>query len=174
MDGTEIEEIWNGVRTLGGCLDESHCYTLEVSFYSYTASTTGQATPYTEEAYMKLGRNLARTFLDYYKLCGYISSKPSSSMLPKPGATRSRPDRRDMRQTDRDGAYNSLSTERSTVESLQRPSQGSLEGPGGGQFGGSRFDRGPNREERVLRRGEMSMNGSSSFTEPGMPRPRRF
>ena len=39
--------------TLGGILDErSHCYTLEVSFYSYT-TTSGSTTvtqPYTEEA----------------------------------------------------------------------------------------------------------------------------
>ena len=34
---------------------------------------------------MKLGRNLARTFLDYYKLNGYVSSKPSSGLNPKPG-----------------------------------------------------------------------------------------
>lgn len=33
---------------------------------------------------MKLGRNVARTFLDYYKLVGYISAKPSSSINPKP------------------------------------------------------------------------------------------
>ena len=32
---------------------------------------------------MKLGRNVARTFLDYYKLVGYISAKPSSSLNPK-------------------------------------------------------------------------------------------
>jgi hypothetical protein len=32
---------------------------------------------------MKLGRNLARTFLDYYKLTGFISSKPSSGLNPK-------------------------------------------------------------------------------------------
>ena len=34
--------------------------------------------PYTEEGYMKLGRNLARTFLDYYKLTNYITVKPTS------------------------------------------------------------------------------------------------
>ncbi|XP_052255963.1 cytosolic carboxypeptidase 6-like isoform X3 [Dreissena polymorpha] len=79
-----------GRRTLGGCLDEnSHCYTLEVSFFSYQ-STTGQAMPYTEEGYMKLGRNLARTFVDYYKLAGVVSAKPSSSIVPKPGAYRIR------------------------------------------------------------------------------------
>ncbi|XP_048255716.1 cytosolic carboxypeptidase 6-like isoform X1 [Haliotis rufescens] len=80
-----------GRRTLGGCMDENaHCYTLEVSFFSYQTSTTGQAMPYTEEGYMKLGRNLARTFLDYYKLIGYISAKPSSSIVPKPGMYRHR------------------------------------------------------------------------------------
>lgn len=80
-----------GRRTLGGCLDEnSHCYTLEVSFFSYNTSSTGASMPYTEEGYMKLGRNLARTFLDYYKLNGQISIKPISSIIPKPGAFRIR------------------------------------------------------------------------------------
>ena len=37
-------------RTLGGCLQEStHCYTLEVSFFSYQTSSTIQAIPYTED-----------------------------------------------------------------------------------------------------------------------------
>lgn len=30
---------------------------------------------------MKLGRNVVRTFVDYYKLTGYISTKPSSALL---------------------------------------------------------------------------------------------
>lgn len=34
---------------------------------------------------MKLGRNVARTFLDYYKLMGFITSKPTSALNPKPG-----------------------------------------------------------------------------------------
>uniref|UniRef100_A0A4X1W4Z9 Uncharacterized protein n=3 Tax=Sus scrofa TaxID=9823 RepID=A0A4X1W4Z9_PIG len=58
-----------GRRFLGGLLDHtSYCYTLEVSFYSYILGGTTDAVPYTEEAYMKLGRNVARTFLDYYRL----------------------------------------------------------------------------------------------------------
>ncbi|XP_035189317.1 BEN domain-containing protein 5 isoform X7 [Oxyura jamaicensis] len=58
-----------GRRFLGGLLnDTSYCYTLEVSFYSYIVGGTTTAVPYTEEAYMKLGRNVARTFLDYYRL----------------------------------------------------------------------------------------------------------
>ncbi|CAE1326970.1 AGBL4 [Acanthosepion pharaonis] len=46
--------------------------------------TTGTALPYTEEGYMKLGRNLARTFLDYYRLIGHIKDKPTATALPKP------------------------------------------------------------------------------------------
>ncbi|XP_071292793.1 cytosolic carboxypeptidase 6-like isoform X7 [Agelaius tricolor] len=58
-----------GRRFLGGLLnDTSYCYTLEVSFYSYILGGAAPAVPYTEEAYMKLGRNVARTFLDYYRL----------------------------------------------------------------------------------------------------------
>ncbi|XP_074007907.1 cytosolic carboxypeptidase 6 [Numenius arquata] len=58
-----------GRRFLGGLLnDTSYCYTLEVSFYSYVLDGPTTAVPYTEEAYMKLGRNVARTFLDYYRL----------------------------------------------------------------------------------------------------------
>ncbi|XP_069843382.1 cytosolic carboxypeptidase 6-like [Dipodomys merriami] len=58
-----------GRRFLGGLLDHtSYCYTLEVSFYSYIIGGTTAAVPYTEEAYMKLGRNVARTFMDYYRL----------------------------------------------------------------------------------------------------------
>ena len=40
-------------RTLGGCLDDnSFCYTLEVSFYSFQANCnpSSNAIPYTEEA----------------------------------------------------------------------------------------------------------------------------
>ena len=49
----KILQCYDFVRTLGGILDEkSHCYTLEVSFYSYT-TTSGASTvtqPYNEEA----------------------------------------------------------------------------------------------------------------------------
>lgn len=58
-----------GRRFLGSCLDpKTHCYTLEVSFFSYNTAVSQGMSPYTEEGYFKLGRNVARTFLDYYKL----------------------------------------------------------------------------------------------------------
>ncbi|CAF4625126.1 unnamed protein product, partial [Rotaria sp. Silwood1] len=73
-----------GRRALGGCLQEStHCYTLEVSFFSYQTSTNSQAIPYTEDLYQLFGRNLARTFLDYYKSINYISWSPSCSIMPR-------------------------------------------------------------------------------------------
>ena len=77
-------------RTLGGCLDESHCYTLEVSFYSYTANTTGQATPYTEDGCILLvshltpwPSSLTRCCLQAMRLISshLISSLPISSHL---------------------------------------------------------------------------------------------
>ncbi|CAB3977681.1 Cytosolic carboxypeptidase 6 [Paramuricea clavata] len=58
-----------GRRFLGNALNpRAHCYTLEVSFASYITGYGQVNTPYTEEAYHRLGRNVARTFLDYYKL----------------------------------------------------------------------------------------------------------
>lgn len=74
-----------GRRFLGSCLDpKTHCYTLEVSFFSYNTAVSQGMSPYTEEGYFKLGRNVARTFLDYYKLNSLvlpvkkIASKSSS------------------------------------------------------------------------------------------------
>ncbi|XP_026857100.1 cytosolic carboxypeptidase 6 isoform X2 [Electrophorus electricus] len=65
----DVVKAGTGRRFLGGLLDDtSYCYTLEVSFYSYVTAGSATPVPYTEDGYMKLGRNVARTFLDYYKL----------------------------------------------------------------------------------------------------------
>lgn len=70
-----------GRRTLGSCLSErSNCYTLEVSFFSYL-STCSSPQPYTEEGYLKLGRNVSRTFLDFYKLNGLVAQKLNYEIL---------------------------------------------------------------------------------------------
>ena len=47
-------------------------YTLQVSIYGYLQPKTGALVPYTEDAYYRLGRNLARTIFDYYKATGII------------------------------------------------------------------------------------------------------
>ena len=58
-----------GRRYLRSALNpQAHCYTLEVSFASYLTAYGQVSTPYTEEAYHRLGRNVARTFMDYYRL----------------------------------------------------------------------------------------------------------
>eukprot|EP00112_Aurelia_sp_Birch-Aquarium-sp1_P023205 Seg6818.2 transcript_id=Seg6818.2/GoldUCD/mRNA.D3Y31 product="Cytosolic carboxypeptidase 6" protein_id=Seg6818.2/GoldUCD/D3Y31 len=64
-----------GRRALGSCLSsQTNCYTLEVSFFSYTSGLMGTM-PYTEEGYFKLGRNVARTFLDYYRLNSLVANR---------------------------------------------------------------------------------------------------
>uniref|UniRef100_A0A3B3ILS5 AGBL carboxypeptidase 4 n=1 Tax=Oryzias latipes TaxID=8090 RepID=A0A3B3ILS5_ORYLA len=69
----DVVKAGTGRRFLGGLLDDtSYCYTLEVSFYSFMTAGSTAPVPYTEETYMKLGRNVARTFLDYYKLSNLI------------------------------------------------------------------------------------------------------
>lgn len=58
-----------GRRFLGSCLNpRTNCYTLEVSFFSYATGGNQVQEPYNEQAYLRLGRNVAKTFLDYYKL----------------------------------------------------------------------------------------------------------
>ena len=65
-----------GRRALGILLGpEVNCYTLEVSFYaagdpSPAPSTSAASTllPFTPGKYMKLGEDLALTFIDYYDL----------------------------------------------------------------------------------------------------------
>jgi hypothetical protein len=59
----------SGRRALGQmCGPNVHCYTLEVSFFASTDDQMGKNVPYTQESYMELGRNVALTFIDYYKL----------------------------------------------------------------------------------------------------------
>ncbi|XP_018113893.2 cytosolic carboxypeptidase 6 [Xenopus laevis] len=75
----DIVKAGTGRRFLGGLLDDSsYCYTLEVSFYSYMQGGTSVAIPYTEETYKKFGRNVAKTFMDYYQLNSSITAGPEA------------------------------------------------------------------------------------------------
>ncbi|CAL8084789.1 unnamed protein product [Calicophoron daubneyi] len=76
-----------GRRTLGGILDDrTLCYTLEVSFFSYANVLTGEMIPYTEEKYARLGRNLARTFYEYYVGEGIFKRSTTLADTPRGGA----------------------------------------------------------------------------------------
>ncbi|XP_017877006.1 cytosolic carboxypeptidase 6 isoform X2 [Ceratina calcarata] len=75
-----------------------NCYSIEVSMYGYNKKTTPGIFPYTEEGYYRLGRNLARVFLEYYKLMGIIPVGLPNQ--PSTKRTRQyRPRYRDHRQT---------------------------------------------------------------------------
>ncbi|XP_068082108.1 cytosolic carboxypeptidase 6 [Anabrus simplex] len=69
--------------------DSVNCYTLEVSFYGYQRPNSLGIFYYTEEAYCRLGRNIARSFLDYYKALGVIPTN-----VPVPIAASPEPRRR--------------------------------------------------------------------------------
>ncbi|XP_066500835.1 cytosolic carboxypeptidase 6-like isoform X6 [Hoplias malabaricus] len=78
----DLVKAGTGRRFLGGLLDDtSYCYTLEVSFYSYLTAGSTTPIPYIEDSYMKLGRNVARTFLDYYKLNNLIEENKLTSRI---------------------------------------------------------------------------------------------
>uniref|UniRef100_H2YNR8 Cytosolic carboxypeptidase 6 n=1 Tax=Ciona savignyi TaxID=51511 RepID=H2YNR8_CIOSA len=80
----DVVKAGTGRRFLGGILDESsYCYTLEVSFYNYNNGLSSNPIPYTEETYMRIGRNLAKTFTDYYKLTSQVVPKPTASSFTK-------------------------------------------------------------------------------------------
>ncbi|XP_046745556.1 cytosolic carboxypeptidase 6 [Diprion similis] len=52
--------------------DRVNCYTIQVSMYGYCRKGSPGILPYTEEGYYRVGRNLGRAFLEYYKLTGLI------------------------------------------------------------------------------------------------------
>lgn len=58
-----------GRRYLGNSLNTAaHCYTLEVSFAGYVTGYGQVTRPYTDDMYHRLGRQVAKTFFDFYKL----------------------------------------------------------------------------------------------------------
>ncbi|KAJ8679497.1 hypothetical protein QAD02_015284 [Eretmocerus hayati] len=70
-----------------------NCYTLHVSMHGYTRKGTTDILPYTEESYYRVGRNLARALLEYYKLTGLIPS----GLPDQPSSKRSRQSRQRQR-----------------------------------------------------------------------------
>nr|CAD7442671.1 unnamed protein product [Timema bartmani] len=62
-----------------------NCYTLEVSFHGYQSPNTTDMCYYTEEAYCRLGRNVVRTYLDYYRVVGVVpAGLPTAPSSPEP------------------------------------------------------------------------------------------
>ncbi|XP_043238382.1 cytosolic carboxypeptidase 6-like [Amphibalanus amphitrite] len=68
--------------------DSVNCYSLVVSMYGYTGRHSEGVIPYTEEAYMRLGRDLGRALLDYFRAMQVFPSSPKSAAAPAAGAER--------------------------------------------------------------------------------------
>ncbi|KAJ8977327.1 hypothetical protein NQ317_018609 [Molorchus minor] len=71
-----------------------NCYTFEVSIFGYKLKGSEVTIPYTEESYMRCGRNLARTFLEYYHNTGAIPFQISTEITSKKNRPRFRQVRR--------------------------------------------------------------------------------
>ena len=110
-------------RTLGGILHERcYCYTLEVSFYGYHGPN-GQLVPYAEDIYMRLGRSLARTFLDYYRVYGHLLGLPLAPSMSSFFAKEQNSDKGNERPS-----YTQSTASASMTRNQSVPSQMSLAG----------------------------------------------
>ncbi|XP_052865255.1 cytosolic carboxypeptidase 6 [Anopheles cruzii] len=68
--------------------DNVNTYTLEVSMCGYYLNGTNIVTQYTEDGYMRIGRNLARTFLEYYRFTNILPIPAVDDLRPRKGRPR--------------------------------------------------------------------------------------
>ncbi|XP_060516211.1 cytosolic carboxypeptidase 6 [Cylas formicarius] len=74
--------------------DRVNCYTFEVSIFGYKLKGSEVVIPYTEESYMRSGRNLVRTFLEYYQNTGAIPVQLAAEVSSKRKKSKSNQTRR--------------------------------------------------------------------------------
>ncbi|XP_065084431.1 cytosolic carboxypeptidase 6-like isoform X2 [Ochlerotatus camptorhynchus] len=68
--------------------DNVNTYTLEVSMCGYYLNDSNLLTQYTEDGYMRIGRNLARSFLEYYRFTNILPIPPVDELRPRKGRPR--------------------------------------------------------------------------------------
>ncbi|CAG9855261.1 unnamed protein product [Phyllotreta striolata] len=84
MFNSDISKVGTARRYLCSILnDKVNCYTFEVSIYGYTTKGSEIILPYTEDNYKKCGRNLVKTFLEYYHSTGAIPLLMGSEIVQK-------------------------------------------------------------------------------------------
>ncbi|XP_054281359.1 cytosolic carboxypeptidase 6-like [Macrosteles quadrilineatus] len=71
--------------------DSVNCYSIIVSCYGYRHPSVPGIHYYTEESYCRLGRNIVRTCLDYYRIIGVVSAVEGDK---KPSTAKSRQSRK--------------------------------------------------------------------------------
>ncbi|KAK4871740.1 hypothetical protein RN001_015864 [Aquatica leii] len=98
MFNSDVNKIGTARKYLCSILSNKvNCYTFEASFFGYKQNGTELFVPYTEDSYMRCGRNLVRAFLEYYQVNGTIPiSLPSelSQQKKRPKTHRLRPSTR--------------------------------------------------------------------------------
>nr|CAI5867766.1 unnamed protein product [Callosobruchus analis] len=84
MFNSDVNKSGSARRFLCSILsDKVNCYSFEVSIFGYKLKGSEITIPYTEESYMRCGRNLVRTFLEYYHNTGAIPIQLSSEIGEK-------------------------------------------------------------------------------------------
>ncbi|XP_055604992.1 cytosolic carboxypeptidase 6 [Uranotaenia lowii] len=68
--------------------DNVNTYTLEVSMCGYYLNDSNVLTQYTEDGYMRIGRNLARSILEYYRFTNVLPIPPVDELRPRKGRPR--------------------------------------------------------------------------------------
>lgn len=62
----------------------THCYTLEVSFFSAKDDLRGMSSPFTPESYMELGRHTCEALMEWYHLPNPHRLKKRAPSVPPP------------------------------------------------------------------------------------------
>ncbi|XP_072401658.1 cytosolic carboxypeptidase 6-like [Diabrotica undecimpunctata] len=84
MFNSDVNKVGTARRYLCSVLnDKVNCYTFEVSIYGYKLKGSEVVIPYTEDTYMRCGRNLVKTFLEYYHNTGAIPVMMGSEIVQK-------------------------------------------------------------------------------------------
>ncbi|XP_066152852.1 cytosolic carboxypeptidase 6-like isoform X1 [Euwallacea fornicatus] len=90
MFNSDNSKIGTARRCLCSLLSEKvNCYSFEVSIFGYKLKGSDVTIPYTEESYMRCGRNLIRAFLEYYRTTGAIPLEITMEVANKKKTSRS-------------------------------------------------------------------------------------
>eukprot|EP01063_Lacrimia_lanifica_P005148 TRINITY_DN12961_c0_g1_i2.p1 TRINITY_DN12961_c0_g1~~TRINITY_DN12961_c0_g1_i2.p1 ORF type:complete len:447 (+),score=182.22 TRINITY_DN12961_c0_g1_i2:136-1476(+) len=107
----EPSKLGTGRRALGEVLHVApHCSAMEVSMYCWQDAKQ-RLIPYTEEQYLELGKNIAVTFIDFYKLGSLLAPAPQAMSTgdtgrDDDGETKEQPTLRTKRSTKRNKSSN--------------------------------------------------------------------
>ncbi|KAF5289614.1 hypothetical protein FQR65_LT11805 [Abscondita terminalis] len=113
MFNSDMNKIGTARKYLCSVLSNKvNCYTFEVSIFGYNPNGSDTVVPYTEESYMRCGRNLVRTFLEYFQVTGTIPI----SLTTEPSQQKKRPNTHRFRPSTRNSNSDRPKTSRNRVQ----------------------------------------------------------